>query len=158
MTIKPGFDKLILFLLTGCSEAENSSQTGAIDKEQEKARSEDKTRPNILLIVVDDMGFSGIGVFGSEIKTPNIDALAEEGVILTQFHVAPSYSPTCAMLFSGTDNHIAGLGNMDGDQSPNCCDIRIWVSRIPISGMDQIGVRRAIHHAECTKAFHHEEG
>ena len=60
------------------------------------------SRPNVLLIVVDDMAFNDLGIFGSEIRTPNIDALAREGVFLTNFHVAPNCSPTRAMLFSGT--------------------------------------------------------
>jgi arylsulfatase len=69
-------------------------------------------RPNILLIVADDLGYTDIGAFGSEIETPNLDALAEAGVRLTQFYVAPTCSPTRSMLMSGTDNHLAGLGNM----------------------------------------------
>jgi len=69
-------------------------------------------RPNILLVMVDDMGWTDIGSFGSEIDTPNLDALAERGVKFTDFHVSVSCSPTRAMLLSGTDNHVAGLGNM----------------------------------------------
>ncbi len=76
-------------------------------------------RPNILLIVVDDVGFNDLGIFGSEIRTPNIDALARAGVMLTNYHVAPNCSPTRAMLFSGTDSHNAGLGNMAEDLAPN---------------------------------------
>ncbi len=68
--------------------------------------------PNILLIMGDDMGYSDIGCFGSEVETPNIDALAEQGLIFTNFHTSVSCSPTRSMLMSGTDNHIAGLGNM----------------------------------------------
>ncbi|MFO0687430.1 MAG: arylsulfatase [Myxococcota bacterium] len=69
-------------------------------------------RPNILLIVADDMGYSDIGAFGGEIKTPNLDALAARGLRATSFHVGPTCSPTRSMLLSGTDNHVAGLGNM----------------------------------------------
>jgi arylsulfatase len=69
-------------------------------------------RPNIVLIVADDLGFSDLGCFGSEISTPNIDELAATGQIFTNFHTAPTCSPTRAMLLSGTDNHMAGLGNM----------------------------------------------
>ena len=76
-------------------------------------------RPNILLIAVDDMGYSDIGPFGSEIKTPSIDSLAEKGVKFTNFYVGPSCSPTRSMLFSGNDNHIAGLGNMNELLAPN---------------------------------------
>ena len=70
------------------------------------------TKPNILLIVADDMGYSEIGAFGGEIKTPNLDALAARGLRATSFYVGPSCSPTRSMLLSGTDNHVAGLGNM----------------------------------------------
>lgn len=69
-------------------------------------------RPNILLIVADDLGFSDLGAFGGEIETPHLDALAREGRLLTNFHVAPACSPTRAMLFSGTDHHLVGLGQM----------------------------------------------
>jgi arylsulfatase A-like enzyme len=69
-------------------------------------------RPNFLLIVVDDMGFSDLGAFGSEIETPNLDALALAGVRLTDFHSAPACSPTRAMLMTGTDHHLVGLGAM----------------------------------------------
>lgn len=69
-------------------------------------------KPNILLIVADDMGFSDIGPFGGEIATPTLDKLADQGVMLTNFHVLPTCSPSRSVLLSGTDNHIAGLGSM----------------------------------------------
>jgi len=80
---------------------------------------EQQERPNILLIVVDDMGYSDIGPFGGEIKTPSIDAIAEAGVRMTNFYVGPTCSPTRSMLMSGNDNHVAGLGNMNEALSPN---------------------------------------
>jgi arylsulfatase len=70
------------------------------------------TPPNILLIMADDMGYTDIGSFGGEIETPHIDSLAKEGVRFSNFHTSVSCSPTRSMLMSGTDNHIAGLGNM----------------------------------------------
>lgn len=70
------------------------------------------TRPNFLIIVADDLGFSDIGPYGSEIETPVLDKLAKDGLRLTNFHTAQACSPTRAMLLSGTDNHIAGLGQM----------------------------------------------
>jgi arylsulfatase A-like enzyme len=76
-------------------------------------------RPNILLIVVDDMGYSDIGAFGGEIETPAIDALADSGVRFTNFYVGPTCSPTRSMLMSGNDNHVAGLGNMNEAMTPN---------------------------------------
>lgn len=69
-------------------------------------------RPNFLTIVADDLGFSDTEPYGGEIHTPNLSRLAGSGVRMTDFHTAPSCSPTTAMLFSGTDNHIAGLGQM----------------------------------------------
>ena len=58
------------------------------------------------------MGYSDLGCFGSEIKTPNLDALAARGLRATNFCVGPSCSPTRSMLLTGADNHVAGLGNM----------------------------------------------
>jgi len=77
------------------------------------------TRPNILLIVVDDMGYSDIEPFGGEIDTPNISTLAESGMLFTDFHTAPTCSPTRSMLLSGTDNHLAGMGSMGETLTPN---------------------------------------
>lgn len=71
-----------------------------------------QARPNILLIVADDLGFSDIGAFGGEIDTPNLDALAREGLRLTDFHSAATCSPTRSMLLSGVDHHVAGIGSM----------------------------------------------
>ena len=69
-------------------------------------------RPNILVIIADDLGYSDIGAFGGEIRTPNLDRLAAQGRLLTDHHTAPTCSPTRAMLFSGTDHHLVGLGTM----------------------------------------------
>ena len=69
-------------------------------------------RPDILLIVADDLGWSDLGAWGGEIETPNLDALANRGVRLTNFHTAPTCSPTRAMLLTGVDHHRAGLGTM----------------------------------------------
>ncbi|MEI9992739.1 MAG: arylsulfatase [Rhizomicrobium sp.] len=70
-------------------------------------------RPNFLVIVADDLGFSDLGAFGGEIATPHLDALALAGLRFTDFHTAPACSPTRAMLLTGTDHHIAGLGTLD---------------------------------------------
>ncbi|NIZ60212.1 arylsulfatase [Sedimentitalea sp. CY04] len=79
----------------------------------------DETRPNILMIIADDMGFSDVGAFGSEVETPAIDQLAADGMLFTNFHVGASCSPTRTMLISGVDNHLAGLGNMAEIQADN---------------------------------------
>jgi len=77
-----------------------------------------ESRPNILLIVADDMGYSDVGAFGGEIATPAIDQLAAEGMRLSNFHVLPTCSPTRSVLFSGVDNHLAGLGTMGELRTP----------------------------------------
>jgi arylsulfatase len=62
--------------------------------------------------MADDMGWTDIGSFGSEIETPNLDTLAQRGVKFTHFYASVSCSPTRSMLLTGTDNHLAGMGNM----------------------------------------------
>lgn len=69
-------------------------------------------RPNILMIVGDDFGYSDIGAFGSEISTPNLDALATEGKILSNYHTNPVCSPARVALLTGVDHHIGGIGTM----------------------------------------------
>lgn len=85
------FSLLIIVSLFSCSE-------------------EIKKRPNIVLIVADDLGYADIGAYGGDIDTPNIDMLASKGVKFSSFHTAPMCSPTRSMLLSGNDNHIAGIG------------------------------------------------
>lgn len=72
-----------------------------------------QARPNVVVIVGDDVGYSDLGAFGSEIQTPNLDALAAEGVLFSNYHTTASCSPTRSMLMTGVDNHRNGLGNMD---------------------------------------------
>jgi arylsulfatase/uncharacterized sulfatase len=72
----------------------------------------DKVRPNIVVLVADDWGFSDVGSFGGEISTPHIDALARSGVRFSNFHVAASCAPTRSMLLTGVDNHRNGVGNL----------------------------------------------
>jgi arylsulfatase len=65
------------------------------------------------------MGYSDLGAFGGDIHTPNLDSLARSGLMMTEFYVGPTCSPTRSMLMSGNDNHVAGLGNMNEALSPN---------------------------------------
>ena len=76
-------------------------------------------RPNIVVILGDDLGFADMGAFGGEIKTPNLDALANAGVRFTNFYTHASCSPTRSILLSGVDTHVNGLGNMDEWTAPN---------------------------------------
>ncbi|HBG29312.1 MAG TPA: arylsulfatase, partial [Gammaproteobacteria bacterium] len=83
------------------------------------AYADEPDRPNFLIIVADDMAWSDIGFFGSEIRTPGLDGLAARGVTMSDFYVAPTCSPTRAMLMTGVDSHLAGLGTMEGVQAEN---------------------------------------
>ena len=80
---------------------------------------EDNSRPNILVIMGDDFGFSDLGVFGSEISTPNLDQLGKEGKILTNYYTHPVCSPERSTFLTGVDNHIAGIGTMFENIAPN---------------------------------------
>ncbi len=96
------FLTLLTLLLAGCGNPANSV-------------SEPDERPNILLIVADDLGYADLGSFGSSIQTPHIDSLAAQGIRFTQFHTAPYCAPTRAMLLSGNNNHVAGMASQGRD-------------------------------------------
>ena len=76
------------------------------------ATSRPAKRPNIVVMVADDWGFTDLGAFGGEMATPHLDALAHAGVRFSNFHVAASCSPTRSMLLTGVDNHRNGVGNL----------------------------------------------
>ncbi len=76
-------------------------------------------RPNIVVIVADDLGYSDVGSFGSEIPTPNLDALAAEGTRFSSFHVSGECSPTRAMLLTGIRSHRTGVGAMHESVPPS---------------------------------------
>jgi arylsulfatase len=105
---------LASLFLAGCQSSGEASLPKAII-----AAPSAPENPNILLIVVDDVGFSDIGTYGSEIPTPNIDKIANNGVKFTNFHTGMTCSPTRAMLLTGVDHHLAGLGAMAEDLAPN---------------------------------------
>lgn len=70
------------------------------------------TRPNIVLVLADDLGFTDIAPYGSEVQTPTLSALAENGIRFTNFHTAASCAPTRAMLLTGVDSHRNGVANI----------------------------------------------
>ncbi len=110
MTFSKNATLLGLSLLIGCSEAEIGPSAGD---------SASQPPPNILIIVADDLGYTDLGVYGSEIETPNIDALANGGLMFQDFYAASTCSPTRSMLLTGVDNHLAGMGSMYREQAPN---------------------------------------
>ena len=88
-------------LLPGCGSAKKTSASGG-----------DMGKPNIVLIMADDMGFSDIGCYGGEIRTPNLDKLAAGGLRFTQFYNTSRCCPTRASLLTGLYSHQAGMGRM----------------------------------------------
>jgi len=90
-------------------------------------------RPNILVIVADDMGYSDIQPYGGEVATPTLAGLAQDGLLFTNFHTNATSSPTRSMLLSGVDNHRNGFGTMAGrlrkPLDPNA----------PFPGVNQVG-------------------
>jgi len=92
---------LLGLVLGGCAQSESPA-----------------ARPNILLIVADDLAFTDLGSFGGEIATPHLDELAFAGTRFSHFHASASCSPTRAMLLTGTDNHLAGMGSQGGLATP----------------------------------------
>src|SRR5687768_3595804 len=81
---------------------------------QERA-GEAKGRPNIVVILADDLGYSDLGCYGGEIRTPNIDALAAGGLRFSQFYNGGRCCPTRASLLTGLYPHQAGIGRMTAD-------------------------------------------
>ena len=71
-------------------------------------------KPNVLILLADDMGRTDMSAFGGEIDTPTMDTLVVEGMNFNNFYAAPTCTPSRAMLLSGMDNHRAGVGNMKG--------------------------------------------
>jgi arylsulfatase len=74
-----------------------------------------RRRPNVIIILVDDVGFSDVGCFGGEIHTPNVDGLAKDGLRLTQFYNTPRCCPSRTSLLTGLYPHQAGIGDMNQD-------------------------------------------
>lgn len=90
----------------------------------------EKKPPNFLVVVADDLGWSDIGAFGGEIRTPVLDGLARQGVSMTQFYTAPTCSPTRAMLLTGVDHHLAGLGTMHDVRADNQLQSRNYAGEL----------------------------
>lgn len=102
----------ICLCLLGCDESKNYPQQSPAEQASMAGTPPQSDRPNILLLVADDLGYSDLGSYGGEISTPRLDALARSGMLFTNFHTAPACTPTRSMLLTGVDHHLAGVGNM----------------------------------------------
>lgn len=103
--IKIGLFTLIIGSLS-CKNSKNDSE----------AKKEEPRRPNIVLIMADDLGYSDLGSYGGEIQTPHLDSLAENGLRFTQFYNTSRCCPSRASLLTGLYNHDAGIGEMTEDR------------------------------------------
>src|SRR5271168_2102567 len=81
-----------------------------------RARASAPARPNVVVILADDLGFSDLGCYGGEIRTPNLDGLAANGLRFTQFYNTARCWPTRAALLTGLYSHQAGVGHMMEDK------------------------------------------
>jgi arylsulfatase len=79
---------------------------------EQPAPTPEQKRPNLLIILADDMGYSDLGIYGSEINTPRLDSLARKGLAFTSFYNAARCCPTRASLLTGLYPHQAGMGGM----------------------------------------------
>ena len=79
-------------------------------------------RPNIVVILADDLGFSDLGCYGSEIQTPNLDRLAAEGLRFSQFYNCALCGPSRAALMTGLHPHQVGVLELDGVTQRSVCD------------------------------------
>lgn len=111
-----------LAIITGCSSTNETTEVQTTVGRDEVAHEEIDPK-NVVYITLDDSGFSDLGCFGSEIETPNLDALAEEGLRYSNFHVNPTCSPTRASLLTGRNHHAVGMGTVANfdlrDEYPN---------------------------------------
>jgi len=92
-------------MLFACNQQESIPTMTSLSGQNEKP-------PNVMLILADDLAFSDLGAYGSEIDTPNLDQLATEGLLFTRFHASAMCSPSRAMLLTGVDQHKNGYGTM----------------------------------------------
>jgi arylsulfatase A-like enzyme len=76
------------------------------------AQGKEKPRPNIVLILADDVALMDFGAYGGEASTPNIDKLANQGTMFTNYHASPMCAPSRAMLLTGYDSHLTGVPNL----------------------------------------------
>ena len=80
-------------------------------------------RPNVLVILADDLGYTDLSAYGSEIHTPNIDRLADQGMKFSNYHTSPNCAPSRAMLLTGVDSHLAGVPNIPESLPPELSSI-----------------------------------
>lgn len=107
-----GASALLASSLVSCGNSSGSENPGTTPATQSQEQ------PNIIMILLDDLGYADIGPYGGEADTPHLDALTRESAQFTNFHTAPLCAPTRAELITGQDRHKVGLGSMEGLTPP----------------------------------------
>ena len=112
-------------------------------------------RPNIIIILADDLGWSDIGCYGGEIQTPNLDALAKSGVSFTQFCHGARCCPTRASLLTGLYPHQAGVGSITADRGPEYPGYRGTLQRstVTLARMVAARLRRSMNFCSSMTSF-----
>ncbi|MFC6646899.1 arylsulfatase [Granulicella cerasi] len=129
------------FLKMGAGLTASSLVASAANLPRANAGTAAGSRPNIIFILADDMGFSDIGCFGSEIETPHLDQLAARGVRFNQFYTNPRCCPARASILTGLYPHQAHMGNMTADHK-----------RYPFEAYDGILAQNTVTVAEALKS------
>lgn len=107
-----GVSALLASSLVSCAApAESGNQEASPAAEAQE-------QPNIMMVLLDDLGYSDLGPYGGEVDTPHLDALTQESAQFTDFHTSPLCAPTRAELMTGQDRHKVGLGSMEGMTPP----------------------------------------
>lgn len=117
--------------------------------------------PNIVVVLVDDAGYTDFGAYGSEIPTPHIDSLARQGVRFSNFRATPMCAPSRAMLLTGLDSHTAGVANLPETTAPEHRDHPAYQGRLA-PGVETVATRlkRLGYHTFMAGKWHlgHDEG
>ena len=122
--------------------SEFHGRIGTTYKDSEPDWAEEKTprdAPNVLVILLDDTGFANLGCYGSTIETPNMDALAANGLRYNNFHVTPLCSPTRASILTGRNHHAVGISTITGFGDSGFPNQRGQVSRHAATLAEMLG-------------------